>query len=83
MFPADEVVEATRDAARAAASGATQAFLASKTLIGALRDERLGLWEALDVENRAQAALCDTDDYREGFAAFQAKREPAFCGARR
>ena len=61
-----------------AASGATQAFLASKKLIGALRDERLGFWEALDAENRAQAALCDTDDYREGFAAFQAKREPAF-----
>ncbi len=78
MFPADEVVEATRDAARAAASGATQAFLASKKLIAAMRDERLGFWEALDAENRAQAALCDTDDYREGFAAFQAKREPAF-----
>ena len=45
-----------------------------------LRDERLGLWESLDVENRAQAALCDTDDYREGFAAFQEKREPTFTG---
>ena len=44
------------------------------------RDERLGLWESLDAENRAQAALCDTDDYREGFAAFQQKREPKFTG---
>ena len=31
-------------------------------------------------ENRAQAALCDTDDYREGFAAFQEKRRPQFTG---
>ena len=80
VFPADEVLEATRDAARAAATGATQAFLASKALVRSLRDERLGLWESLDVENRAQAALCDTDDYREGFAAFQEKREPTFTG---
>ena len=78
VFPADEVVAATRDAAVAAASGATQAFLASKALIASLRDQRLGFWEALDAENRAQAALCDTDDYREGFAAFQQKREPEF-----
>jgi enoyl-CoA hydratase/carnithine racemase len=82
VFPADEVLEATRDAAAAAASGATGAFLASKALIGSLRDERLGFWEALDAENRAQAALCDSDDYREGFAAFQQKREPTFTGGR-
>lgn len=80
VFPADAVLDATRDAARTAATGATQAFLASKTLVRSLRDERLGLWDALDAENRAQAALCDTDDYREGFAAFQQKREPTFTG---
>jgi enoyl-CoA hydratase/carnithine racemase len=80
VLPADEVLEATRDAARTAATGATQAFLASKALVHALRDERLGLWQSLDAENRAQAALCDTDDYREGFAAFQEKREPTFKG---
>lgn len=80
VLPADEVLETTRDAARAAATGATQAFLASKSLVRALRDERLGLWQSLDAENRAQAALCDTDDYREGFAAFQEKREPRFTG---
>jgi enoyl-CoA hydratase/carnithine racemase len=79
-FPADEVLQATRDAARTAATGATQAFLASKTLVRELRDSRIGLWESLDAENRAQAALCDTDDYREGFAAFQEKREPTFRG---
>ncbi|CAN5363997.1 enoyl-CoA hydratase [soil metagenome] len=78
VFPADDVLHQARDAARVAATGATQAFLASKRLVQSLRDTRLGLWESLDAENRAQAALCDTDDYREGFAAFQEKREPRF-----
>lgn len=76
----DDLLAQTRDAARAAAAGATQAFLASKSLVRALRDERLGLWSSMDAENRAQAALCDTEDYREGFAAFQQKRPPHFTG---
>jgi enoyl-CoA hydratase/carnithine racemase len=80
VFPVDDVLVAAREAVVAAATGATQAFLASKALIRTLRDERVGLWESLDVENQAQAALCDTDDYREGFAAFQQKREPTFTG---
>jgi 2-(1,2-epoxy-1,2-dihydrophenyl)acetyl-CoA isomerase len=80
VFPTDEVTDAARAAARAAASGATQAFVASKALVASLRDQRLGLWQSMDEENRAQAALCDTDDYREGFAAFQQKRRPEFTG---
>jgi len=80
VFPADEVVAATESAAKKAADGATGAFLASKELVRRLRDERLGLWDAVDIENAAQAALCDTDDYREGFAAFQDKRKPVFRG---
>jgi len=80
VFPAGEVVAATVQAATRAASGATQAFLASKELVRALRDERLGLWRSMSAENTAQAALCATADYREGFAAFQQKRPPAFTG---
>ncbi|WP_091034636.1 enoyl-CoA hydratase/isomerase family protein [Microbacterium oxydans] len=80
VFPDDEVVQATTDAAAAAARGATAAFLASKELIARIRDERLALWDAVGIENAAQAALCDTDDYREGFAAFQEKRKPEFRG---
>ncbi|MFE5670823.1 enoyl-CoA hydratase/isomerase family protein [Agromyces sp. NPDC056523] len=80
VLPADEVLEAARAAARTAASGPTQAFIASKRLVADLRDHRLGLWSSMTDENRAQAALCDTDDYREGFAAFQEKRAPAFTG---
>jgi enoyl-CoA hydratase/carnithine racemase len=80
VFPADEVVDATRAAAHEASAGPTEAFAASKRLIASLRDQRLGLWASMSDENRAQAALCDTDDYREGFAAFQQKRPPAFAG---
>ncbi len=52
----------------------------AKELVARIRDERLTLWESIDVENAAQAALCDTEDYREGFAAFQEKRKPEFRG---
>ena len=76
----DEVLPAARAAAARAAQGATQAFLASKRLVAELRDRRVGLWASMSDENRAQAALCDTPDYREGFAAFQQKRRPSFTG---
>ena len=76
----DEVLPAARSAAAKAAQGATQAFLASKRLVADLRDRRVGLWASMSDENRAQAALCDTPDYREGFAAFQEKRRPSFTG---
>jgi enoyl-CoA hydratase/carnithine racemase len=79
-LPDDDVLAAARAAAAKAADGPTQAFVASKRLIAALRDERVGFWRSMTDENRAQAALCDTDDYREGFAAFQQKRRPAFTG---
>jgi len=80
VFPAEEVTAATVQAASRAATGATQAFLASKELVRALRDERLGLWQSVSAENAAQVALCATADYREGFAAFQQKRTPTFTG---
>ena len=81
VFPADELTDAVLGAATNAASGATKAFRASKELVRALRDERLGLWDSMTEENAAQSALCDTDDYREGFAAFQQKRTPTFAGS--
>ncbi|GAA3634110.1 2-(1,2-epoxy-1,2-dihydrophenyl)acetyl-CoA isomerase PaaG [Microbacterium awajiense] len=79
-LPVDEVVDAAEDAAAAAATGATAAFLASKRLVARIRDERLALWDVMAEENRAQVALRDTEDYREGFAAFQQKRAPRFAG---
>jgi len=76
--PEAEVLEFTRERAARAATGATGAFLASKRLVRRLRDERIGLWESIDDENRAQGELCASDDYAEGFAAFQQKRRPVF-----
>lgn len=79
-LPDDELLGFTRERAARAAAGATLAFNASKALVARIRDERIGLWTSMADENRAQAALCDTDDYREGFAAFQQKRRPTFHG---
>jgi enoyl-CoA hydratase/carnithine racemase len=79
-YPAADLQGATDAAAASAASGATQAFLASKTLVRAIRDEQLALWDAVAAESAAQAALRDTVDYREGFLAFQQKRPPHFVG---
>ncbi|WP_447912268.1 enoyl-CoA hydratase/isomerase family protein [Microbacterium phyllosphaerae] len=80
VLPDDEVLQTTTEAAATAARGATAAFLASKQLVARIRDDRLALWDSIEIENAAQAALCDTDDYREGFAAFQEKRKPEFRG---
>ncbi|MBL0887928.1 enoyl-CoA hydratase/isomerase family protein [Myceligenerans indicum] len=79
-FPAHEVLGATRAAARRAASGPTRAFAVSKEIVAGIRDRRLGLWAAIGRENQGQAALRDTADYIEGFAAFQEKRRPEFRG---
>ena len=79
-LPEAEVQAAVEAAARTAASGPTAAFVASKRIIAALRDDRAGLWDAVVAENAAQATLRDTEDYREGFAAFAGKRRPVFHG---
>lgn len=78
--PADDLLEFTREKARGAASGATQAFLASKRMIAQLRDERVGLWASVEAENIAQGELGRTADYAEGFRSFQEKRKPTFTG---
>ncbi|QAY58694.1 enoyl-CoA hydratase/isomerase family protein [Microbacterium protaetiae] len=80
VYPADEVQDAASTAARQAAVGPTAAFLASKRLVARVREERLNLWDTLAAETAAQTALSATDDYREGFAAFQHKRPPVFRG---
>jgi enoyl-CoA hydratase/carnithine racemase len=82
VVPAAEVLEFTRERARRVAQGATGAFLASKKLVHQLRDDRVGLWTSISAENIVQGELCATEDYAEGFAAFQEKRRPVFGGAR-
>ena len=78
--PAEELLEFTRGVAQRAAHGATQAFLTSRTLVQDIRDNGTGLWASVDAENSAQGKLCDTEDYYEGFAAFNEKRPPVFHG---
>ena len=80
VLPDADVLDFTRTKAAAAARGATASFLASKRMIAELRESRVGLWDAVAAENRAQGELSATEDYREGFAAFQQKRTPAFRG---
>lgn len=79
-MPADELLPTTREIVGRVAGGATGAFVASKELVAQIRDRRLGFWESMESENKAQAALCDSDDYAEGFKAFQEKRKPVFAG---
>ncbi|MFC8799010.1 enoyl-CoA hydratase/isomerase family protein [Promicromonospora sp. NPDC057138] len=79
--PRDELLSFTRTRVEKVAQGATSAFLASKRLVAELRDDRVAFWTSIAHENEAQAALCETPDYREGFAAFQSKREPRFTGS--
>src|SRR5699024_4150215 len=66
----DELLEFTRERVAKVAEGATGAFMASRKLVAAIRDERIGLWESMGQENLTQGQLCSTVHYAEGFAAF-------------
>jgi len=79
-LPADELLETTRGIVAKVAAGPTGAFTASKELVAHIRDQRLGLWQSMAEENSEQARLCKSEDYAEGFLAFQEKRTPVFKG---
>ncbi|WP_434995128.1 enoyl-CoA hydratase/isomerase family protein [Arthrobacter sp. Ld5] len=76
--PAGDLLEFTRSKAARAAAGPLPALVASKRLVARIRDERLGLWQAIGDENEVQGVLGVSDDYREGLEAFREKRPPRF-----
>jgi len=77
-MPAETLLDSTREIVGRVARGATGAFTVSKELVAHIRDQRLGLWDSMAEENTEQARLCKTEDYAEGFRAFQERREPQF-----
>jgi len=79
-FAAAELLAKVRALATAVANGPTAAFLESKRIVRRIENEGLGLGDVMALEVRAQAAASKTDDYREGFSAFQQKRPPKFTG---
>jgi 2-(1,2-epoxy-1,2-dihydrophenyl)acetyl-CoA isomerase len=80
-----EVVEADALQSRAAELAASYAALPTRGIgmTKRLFDHAAGatLEEQLELEAQLQAAATQTEDFREGVAAFLEKREPAFTGA--
>jgi enoyl-CoA hydratase/carnithine racemase len=79
VVPASELPAAAAALARELALGPAAGLAATKDALEI--EATMGLEEALDHEARVQAELMTRPDFREGFAAFVAKRPPRFEGA--
>lgn len=77
----EDLLAFTRERVERVAAGAQIAFAASKAIVQEIRDRRIGMWQSIEQENGAQARLCASEDYAEGFTAFQEKRKPNFRGS--
>ncbi len=78
VFPADELMAAARKTAQAIASKGPVAVAASKKAIQLGADKDLPA--ACQLEAQAFSSMFDTDDAREGIAAFLEKRPAEFKG---
>jgi 2-(1,2-epoxy-1,2-dihydrophenyl)acetyl-CoA isomerase len=74
----DELMPTVMTAARQLAAGPTRGYVRTRQAIE--RALQLPLSAALDLERDYQRELGASDDYREGVAAFMAKRAPRFRG---
>jgi len=78
LFPADRLMEETEAYARKLASGASVAVGRIKHAV--YRGIALPLSEGLALERELIEPLFDTEDAKEGFAAFAEKRSPVYKG---
>ncbi|MEH0059943.1 enoyl-CoA hydratase/isomerase family protein [Auritidibacter ignavus] len=76
--PADQLLHFAREKATQIALGPVETFKAEKRFTGSLSDERLRLGQVWDTEALLQERARASDDYREGFTAFQQRRKPSF-----
>ena len=76
--PADQLMAEARELTHQLAKGPTQGFKHIKQAIHAATVNEFD--EQLDLEAKLQKICGESPDYREGVAAFLAKREPSFSG---
>jgi 2-(1,2-epoxy-1,2-dihydrophenyl)acetyl-CoA isomerase len=79
VVPTDELPHRAQEVANLYAAMPTRAVWQTKRLLD--RAETAAFAEQLELEAVTQAELTQTPDFREGVAAFLAKRDPAFTGA--
>lgn len=78
VVPAAELASTAAKLAARLAAGPTLAFAGAKALLN--QSLLAGLADHLELERLSIAASSDTEDFREGLAAFLAKRSPNFRG---